>query len=140
MSEDMFDTIKYDSDDLFSPREVKEIVAKYGKASIFSYAVYSEITDEDLFVLTKGLFVALACHGEIVLGEDFEKNMIIIEAKEDKETASMFNRTENTNLNVVLGGCFKKYIDFIQKLLLEGLLYMQVECEFIGFFEVESNV
>ena len=140
MSEDMFDTVKYDNDDLFSPKEVKAIVDKYGKASIFSYAVYSEMTDEDLFVLTKGLYVALACHGEIVLGKDFEKNMIIIEAKEDTKTAAMFNRVENVNFNIVLGGCFKKHTKFIEKLLLEGLNYMQVECEFIGFFEVESNV
>jgi|TARA_B100000085_G_scaffold284483_1_gene317693 hypothetical protein len=140
MSEDMFDTVKYDSDDLFSPKEVKAIVDKFGKASIFSYAVYSEMTDEDLFVLTKGLYVALACHGEIILGDDFEKNMIIIQAKEDVKTAAMFNRVENVNFNIVLGGCFKKYTDFIEKLLFEGLMYMQVECEFIGFFEVESNV
>jgi len=140
MSEDMFDTVKYDSDDLFSPKEVKAIVDKFGKASIFSYAVYSEMTDEDLFVLTKGLYVALACHGEIILGDDFEKNMVIIQAKEDVKTAAMFNRVENVNFNIVLGGCFKKYTDFIEKLLFEGLMYMQVECEFIGFFEVESNV
>ena len=140
MSEDMFDTVKYDSDELFSPKEVKVIVEKFGKASIFSYAIYGKMTDEDLFVLTKGLYVALAYHGDIVLGEDFEKNMIVIQAKENKETAAMFNRVENVNLNIVLGGCFKKYTKFIEKLLLEGLMYMQVECEFIGFFEVESNV
>jgi len=137
---DMFDETTYESDEINSPMEVKDLVNKYGKASIFTYALYSDITEEDIFVITKGLYVALRCNDSIVLPKDFEKNMLIIEAKEDKEKASMFGRVENINLNIVLGGCFEEHFEYIQHLVLEGLQYMQVECEFIGFFEVESNV
>ena len=138
---DMFDETIYESDEITSPIEVKDLVNKYGKASIFTYALYSDITESDIFVITKGLYVALRCNDSIVLPKDFEKNMLIIEAKEDKEKASLFGRVENTNLNIVLGGCFEEpFISYIQHLVLEGLQYMQVECEFIGFFEVESNV
>ena len=137
---DMFDETTYESDEITSPMEVKDLVNKYGKASIFTYALYSDITEGDIFVITKGLYVALRCNDSIVLPKDFEKNMLIIEAKEDKEKASMFGRVENINLNIVLGGCFEEYFEYIQHLVLEGLQYMQVECEFIGFFEVESNV
>lgn len=137
---DMFNETVYESDELTSPMEVKDLVNKYGKASIFTYALYSDITEEDIFVITKGLYVALRCNDSIVLPKDFEKNMLIIEAKEDKEKASLFGRVENTNLNIVLGGCFEEHYEYIQHLVLEGLQYMQVECEFIGFFEVESNV
>ena len=136
----MFDETSYESDDMFSPREVKDLVHKYGKASIFSYAIYSDLTESDVFVITKGLYVALACNNDIVLAKDFEKNMLIIEAKEDKEKAALFNRQENLNLNIVLGGCFKDHAKYIEHLVMEGLEYMQVESEFIGFFEVESNV
>jgi hypothetical protein len=137
---DMFDETTYESDEITSPMEVKDLVNKYGKASIFTYALYSDITEEDIFVITKGLYVALRCNDSIVLPKDFEKNMLIIEAKEDKEKASMFGRVENINLNIVLGGSFEEHYEYIQHLVLEGLQYMQVECEFIGFFEVESNV
>lgn len=137
---DMFDETIYESDEITSPIEVKDLVNKYGKASIFTYALYSDITESDIFVITKGLYVALRCNNSIVLPKDFEKNMLIIEAKEDKEKASLFGRVENTNLNIVLGGCFEEHFEYIQHLVLEGLQYMQVECEFIGFFEVESNV
>lgn len=137
---DMFNETVYESDELTSPMEVKDLVNKYGKASIFTYALYSDITEGDIFVITKGLYVALRCNDSVVLPKDFEKNMLIIEAKEDKEKASMFGRVENTNLNIVLGGCFEEHFEYIQHLVLEGLQYMQVECEFIGFFEVESNV
>ena len=101
---DMFDETTYESDEINSPMEVKDLVNKYGKASIFTYALYSDITEEDIFVITKGLYVALRCNDSIVLPKDFEKNMLIIEAKEDKEKASMFGRVENINLNIVLGG------------------------------------
>ncbi len=137
---DMFDETIYETDDLTSPIEVKDLINKYGKASIFTYALYSDITEGDIFVITKGLYVALRCNDSIVLPKDFERNMLIIEAKEDKEKASLFGRVENTNLNIVLGGCFQEHYEYIQHLVLEGLQYMQVECEFIGFFEVESNV
>lgn len=137
---DVFNETVYESDEFTSPMEVKDLVSKYGKVSIFTYALYSDITEEDIFVITKGLYVALRCNDSIVLPKDFEKNMLIIEAKEDKEKASMFGRVENTNLNIVLGGCFEEHFEYIQHLVLEGLQYMQVECEFIGFFEVESNV
>lgn len=137
---DMFNETVYESDELTSPMEVKDLVNKYGKASIFTYALYSDITEGDIFVITKGLYVALRCNDSVVLPKDFEKNMLIIEAKEDKEKASMFGRVENTNLNIVLGGSFEEHYEYIQHLVLEGLQYMQVECEFIGFFEVESNV
>lgn len=137
---DMFNETVYESDEFTSPMEVKDLVNKYGKVSIFTYALYSDITESDIFVITKGLYVALRCNDSIVLPKDFEKNMLIIEAKEDKEKASMFGRIENTNLNIVLGGCFEEHFEYIQHLVLEGLQYMQVECEFIGFFEVESNV
>ena len=137
---DMFDETIYETDDLTSPLEVKDLINKYGKASIFTYALYSDITEGDIFVITKGLYVALRCNDSIVLPKDFERNMLIIEAKEDKEKASLFGRVENTNLNIVLGGCFQEHYEYIQHLVLEGLQYMQVECEFIGFFEVESNV
>jgi len=137
---DMFDETIYETDDLTSPMEVKDLINKYGKASIFTYALYSDITEGDIFVITKGLYVALRCNDSIVLPKDFERNMLIIEAKEDKEKASLFGRVENTNLNIVLGGCFQEHYEYIQHLVLEGLQYMQVECEFIGFFEVESNV
>ena len=136
----MFDETIYETDDLTSPMEVKDLIHKYGKASIFTYALYSDITEGDIFVITKGLYVALRCNDSIVLPKDFERNMLIIEAKEDKEKASLFGRVENTNLNIVLGGCFQEHYEYIQHLVLEGLQYMQVECEFIGFFEVESNV
>jgi hypothetical protein len=136
----MFDETIYETDDLTSPIEVKDLINKYGKASIFTYALYSDITEGDIFVITKGLYVALRCNDSIVLPKDFERNMLIIEAKEDKEKASLFGRVENTNLNIVLGGCFQEHYEYIQHLVLEGLQYMQVECEFIGFFEVESNV
>ena len=63
----------------------------------------------------------MACHGEIVLGKDFEKNMIIIEAKEDTKTAARFNRVENVNFNIVLGGCFKKHTKFIKDFNIELL-------------------
>jgi hypothetical protein len=137
---DMLNESIYESDELDSPIEVNDLINKYGKASIFTYALYSDITESDIFVITKGLYVALRCADSIVLPKDFEKNILIIEAKEDKEKASLFGRIENTNLNIVLGGSFEEHYEYIQHLVLEGLEYMQVQCEFIGFFEVESNV
>ena len=122
-----------------NPPEVDIIIDRFGKASIFSFAVYDELTNEDLFVLTKGVFVACKLHN-VELPDDFERYMTIIEVEEDKERAMMFDRTPNTNLNIVLGGSLKKDIDFITNLLREGLEYMKVESEFIGFYEVESNV
>ena len=137
---DMFDESIYEGDESINPMEVNDLVHKYGKASIFTYAIYTDISEEDIFVITQGLYVALRCNDSIVLPKDFEKNMLIIEAKEDREKASLFGRVENTNLNIVLGGSFEEHYEYIQHLVLEGLQYMQVECEFIGFFEVESNV
>jgi hypothetical protein len=122
-----------------NPPEVEVIIDKFGKASVFSFAVYDELTNEDLFVLTKGVYVACKIHG-VDLPDDFERYMTIIEVEEDREKAMMFDRTPNTNLNIVLGGSLKKDIDFITNLLREGLEYMKVEAEFIGYCEVKSNV
>lgn len=122
-----------------NPPEVERVIDRFGKASIFSFAVYDELSNEDLFVLTKGVYVACKVH-DVDLPEDFEKYMTIVEVEEDKERAMMFNRTPNTNLNIVLGGSLKESVDFLTGLLLEGLEYMQVQSEFIGFYEVESNV
>jgi len=122
-----------------NPPEVERVIEKFGKASIFSFAVYDELSNEDLFVLTKGVYVACKVHG-VDLPEDFEKYMTIVEVEEDKERAMMFNRNPNTNLNIVLGGSLTESVDFLTGLLLEGLEYMQVQSEFIGFYEVESNV
>jgi len=122
-----------------NPPEVEVIIDRFGKASIFSFAVYDDLTEEDLFVLTKGVYVACKIHG-IDLPDDFEKYMTIIEMEEDRERAMMFDRNPNTNLNIVLGGSLKKDVEFIINLLREGLEYMKVESEFIGFYEVESNV
>ena len=122
-----------------NPPEVERVIEKFGKASIFSFAVYDELSNEDLFVLTKGVYVACKVH-DVDLPEDFEKYMTIVEVEEDKERAMMFNRTPNTNLNIVLGGSLKESVDFLTGLLLEGLEYMQIQSEFIGFYEVESNV
>ena len=122
-----------------NPPEVDIIIDRFGKASIFSFAVYDDLTEEDLFVLTKGVYVACKIHG-VDLPEDFERYMTIIEVEEDRERAMLFDRTPNTNLNIVLGGSLKKDVEFIINLLREGLEYMKVESEFIGFYEVESNV
>lgn len=122
-----------------NPPEVERVIEKFGKASIFSFAVYDELSNEDLFVLTKGVYVACKVNG-VDLPEDFEKYMTIVEVEEDKERAMMFDRTPNTNLNIVLGGSLTESVDFLTGLLLEGLEYMQVQSEFIGFYEVESNV
>lgn len=122
-----------------NPPEVEVIIDRFGKASVFSFAVYDELTNEDLFVLTKGVYVACKIHG-VDLPDDFERYMTIIEVEEDRERAMMFDRTPNTNLNIVLGGSLKKDIDFITNLLREGLEYMKVEAEFIGYCEVKSNV
>ncbi len=122
-----------------NPPEVERVIEKFGKASIFSFAVYDELSNEDLFVLTKGVYVACKVNG-VNLPEDFEKYMTIVEVEEDKERAMMFNRSPNTNLNIVLGGSLTESVDFLTGLLLEGLEYMQVKSEFIGFYEVESNV
>jgi len=122
-----------------NPPEVERVIEKFGKASIFSFAVYDELSNEDLFVLTKGVYVACKVNG-VDLPEDFEKYMTIVEVEEDKERAMMFNRSPNTNLNIVLGGSLTESVDFLTGLLLEGLEYMQVKSEFIGFYEVESNV
>jgi len=122
-----------------NPPEVERVIKKFGKASIFSFAVYDELSNEDLFVLTKGVYVACKVNG-VNLPEDFEKYMTIVEVEEDKERAMMFNRSPNTNLNIVLGGSLTESVDFLTGLLLEGLEYMQVKSEFIGFYEVESNV
>ncbi len=122
-----------------NPPEVERVIERFGKASIFSFAVYDEISNEDLFVLTKGVYVACKVNG-VDLPEDFEKYMTIVEVEEDKERAMMFNRNPNTNLNIVLGGSLTESIDFLTGLLLEGLEYMKVKSEFIGFYEVESNV
>ena len=122
-----------------NPPEVERVIERFGKASIFSFAVYDELSNEDLFVLTKGVYVACKVNG-VDLPEDFEKYMTIVEVEEDKERAMMFNRSPNTNLNIVLGGSLKESIDFLTGLLLEGLEYMKVKSEFIGFYEVESNV
>ncbi len=122
-----------------NPPEVERVIERFGKASIFSFAVYDEISNEDLFVLTKGVYVACKVNG-VDLPEDFEKYMTIVEVEEDKERAMMFNRNPNTNLNIVLGGSLTESVDFLTGLLLEGLEYMKVKSEFIGFYEVESNV
>jgi len=123
-----------------NPPEVNKIIDKFGKASIFSFAVYDEISDEDIFVLSKGIYIACRINNSD-LPEDFEKYLTIVEAKEDRERASLFCRTANTNLNVILGGSFvKKDVEFLAGLLKEGLDHMKVENEYIGFFEVESNV
>ena len=122
-----------------NPPEVERVIERFGKASIFSFAVYDELSNEDLFVLTKGVYVACKVNG-VDLPEDFEKYMTIVEVEEDKERAMMFNRSPNTNLNIVLGGSLTESIDFLTGLLLEGLEYMKVKSEFIGFYEVESNV
>ena len=122
-----------------NPPEVERVIKKFGKASIFSFAVYDELSNEDLFVLTKGVYVACKVHG-VDLPEDFEKYMTFVEIEEDKERAMMFNRSPNTNLNIVLGGSLTESIDFLTGLLLEGLEYMKVKSEFVGFYEVESNV
>ena len=122
-----------------NPPEVEKVIHKFGKASIFSFAVYNEISNEDLFVLTKGVYVACKVNN-VDLPVDFEKYITIIEVEEDIERAMLFNRMPNTNLNVVLGGSLKNSVDFLIGLLQEGLEYMQVEAEFIGFYEVESNV
>jgi len=122
-----------------NPPEVERVIEKFGKASIFSFAVYDELSNEDLFVLTKGVYVACKVNG-VNLPEDFEKYMTIVEVEEDKERAMMFNRSPNTNLNIVLGGSLTESVDFLTGLLLEGLEYMKVKSEFIGFYEVESNV
>lgn len=122
-----------------NPPEVERVIERFGKASIFSFAVYDELSNEDLFVLTKGVYVACKVNG-VDLPEDFEKYMTIVEVEEDKERAMMFNRSPNTNLNIVLGGSLKESTDFLTGLLLEGLEYMKVKSEFIGFYEVESNV
>lgn len=122
-----------------NPPEVERVIERFGKASIFSFAVYDELSNEDLFVLTKGVYVACKVNG-VDLPEDFEKYMTIVEVEEDKERAMMFNRNPNTNLNIVLGGSLTESIDFLTGLLLEGLEYMKVKSEFIGFYEVESNV
>jgi len=122
-----------------NPPEVEKVIHKFGKASIFSFAVYNEISNEDLFVLTKGVYVACKVNN-VDLPVDFEKYITIIEVEEDIERAMLFNRMPNTNLNIVLGGSLKNSVDFLIGLLQEGLEYMQVEAEFIGFYEVESNV
>jgi hypothetical protein len=122
-----------------NPPEVERVIERFGKASIFSFAVYDELSNEDLFVLTKGVYVACKVNG-VDLPEDFEKYMTIVEVEEDKERAMMFNRNPNTNLNIVLGGSLTESVDFLTGLLLEGLEYMKVKSEFIGFYEVESNV
>lgn len=122
-----------------NPPEVEKVIHKFGKASIFSFAVYNEISNEDLFVLTKGVYVACKVN-DVDLPVDFEKYITIIEVEEDIERAMLFNRMPNTNLNIVLGGSLKNSVDFLIGLLQEGLEYMQVEAEFIGFYEVESNV
>tara|TARA_B100000900_G_C20571400_1_gene713392 strand:+ start:1305 stop:1682 length:378 start_codon:yes stop_codon:yes gene_type:complete len=122
------------------PEEVEMLVDKYGIASIFTFATYSDISEEELFILTKGLFVALKVNSEVKLVNDFEKNMVIIESEESEDIARIFNRRENINLNIVLGGSFKKHENFIRYLLDEGLEYMKVDSEYIGFCEVESDV
>lgn len=122
------------------PEEVVMLVDKYGIASIFTFATYSDISEEELFILTKGLFVALKVNSEVELVNDFEKNMVIIESEESEDIAKIFNRRENINLNIVLGGSFKKHENFIRYLLDEGLEYMKVDSEYVGFCEVESDV
>jgi len=122
-----------------NPPEVDKIIDKFGKASIFSFAVYDELSEEDLFVLTKGVYVACRIQN-LDLPEDFEKYLTIVEIEEDRERASLFCRTANTNLNIVLPSTFRNDIEFITGLLKEGLNHMKVESEFIGFYEVESNV
>ena len=54
--------------------------------------------------------------------------------------SSLLGRVANTNLNIALAGSFQDDSNYISDLLKEGMDYMQVENEFIGFFEVESNV
>lgn len=122
------------------PKEVERLVNKYGIASIFTFATYSDVTEEELFILTKGLFVALKVNSEVELVTDFEKNMVVIETEEPEDVAKIFNREENINLNIVLGGSFKEHEKFIRHLLNEGLEYMRVDSEYVGFCEVESNV
>ena len=122
------------------PKEVKRLVDKYGIASIFTFATYSDIGEEELFILTKGLFVALRVNSDVELVKDFEKNMVVIESEEPEDVARIFNREENTNLNIILGGSFKKHESFIRYLLHEGLEYMKVDSEYVGFCEVESDV
>ena len=122
------------------PEEVEILVNKYGIASIFTFATYSDISEEELFILTKGLFVALKVNSEVELVNDFEKNMVIIESEESEDIAKIFNRRQNINLNIVLGGSFKKHENFIRYLLDEGLEYMKVDSEYVGFCEVESDV
>jgi len=46
-----------------NPPEVERVIERFGKASIFSFAVYDEISNEDLFVLTKGVYVACKVNG-----------------------------------------------------------------------------
>ena len=123
-----------------NPPEIELMINKFGKESVFSFAVYSDMSDEDLFILTKGLYVAIKINSNVVLVDDFEKHITVIETKEDSEMASLFGRVANTNLNIALAGSFKDDSNYISDLLKEGMDYMQVENEFIGFFEVESNV
>ena len=123
-----------------NPPEIELMINKFGKVSIFSFAVYSDMTDEDLFILTKGLYVAIKIYSNVVLVDDFEKHITVIETQEDSEMASLFGRVANTNLNIALAGSFQDDSNYISDLLKEGMDYMQVENEFIGFFEVESNV
>ena len=119
--------------------EVDRIVDRFGKANIFSFAVYGDIANEDLFVLTKGIYVACMIK-HIELPADFEKHITVIEMEEDEERAKMFNRQANTNLNIVLGGCHSKDIHFLEGLLTEGLSQLCIDADFIGYYEVESNV
>ena len=123
-----------------NPPEIELMINKFGKVSIFSFAVYSDMTDEDLFILTKGLYVAIKINSNVVLVDDFEKHITVIETQEASEMASLFGRVANTNLNIALAGSFQDDSNYISDLLKEGMDYMQVENEFIGFFEVESNV
>ena len=64
--------------------EIDRIVDRFGKANIFSFAVYDNIVEEDLFVLTKGIYIACMIK-HIELPTDFEKHITIIEMEEDEE-------------------------------------------------------
>lgn len=119
--------------------EVDKIINIFGKANIFSFAVYDDISNEDLFILSKGIFIACKIN-HVALPKDFEKHITIIEMDEDEERALMFNRRPNTNLCIVLGGCKSRDIEFIEGLLIEGLSHLRIDAEFTGYYEVESNV
>ena len=110
-----------------------EWVDEHGTISDFSFMVFGPLDEEQQLMLIKGITI------QLMMNAFTEEIMSYCKDISEKE-ATVLGTCQGVNFHILLPKNRRDLEKVIKTTTLDGLRFLRLKCEYIGFMEIENNV